>query len=475
LSLHGSLLVACAALYAQAAVVYAWLWLYGRRRDAVSLGLAFTAAGATTFATGAVFLSMPAPGAAAELGARLLYVGSFVVAPALLAVAVGVAGLEVPRNLVRALAAVMLTGLVASALGLVHDPTSVEAGMGREPALSAPGAWLIGAAMVSAVLALGILARAAPRRAGARWLLVGTFPGVAAAALEQLARLAGYEPVFAPTFCGTFLMLVASWVLLRRFAAVGDGLRAQQAALEDSHAAVLRAQRDRSRAEHLAEVGELSVVLANEISRPMASLRRSVEHLDLAQVEGGEARAVLDEIDAETRHLNNLVSDLLVFARPSQEGRQRVRLATLVEAAVRDAAVHRKREPAVVLSIDRGLWIECEPEAMRRAVAQLVENAAAAAEDAGIRITARTEPDGWVCLDVTDPGEGMNTAVRRRAFEPFFTTRPYGTGLGLAIVARVARAHGGSVDIVSAHGQGTTVTLRLPLADVQPRESAPPG
>ncbi len=475
MSFHGSLLVACAALYAQAAVVYAWLWLYGRRRDAVSLGLSITAAGATTFATGAVLLCMPAPGAAAEVGARLVYVGSFVVAPALLAVAVGVAGLEVPRIVARALGAVMLAGLAASALGLVHSPSSVHAGMGREPALSVLGAWLISAAMVTAVLALAILARAAPRRAGARWLLVGTFPGVAAAAIEQLARLAGYEPMFAPTFCGTFLMLVASWVLLRRFAAVGDGLRAQQRALEESHAAVLRAQRDRSRAEHLAEVGELSVVLATEISRPMASLRRSVEHLDLAKVEAGEARAVLEEIDAETRHLNDLVGDLLVFARPSQEGRQQVQLATLVEDAVRDAAVHRRREPAVSLSIDRDLRIECEPEAMRRAVAQLVENAAAAAEDAGIRITAQTEPGGLVRLDVTDPGEGMNTVVRRRAFEPFFTTRPYGTGLGLAIVARVARAHGGSVDIVSAHGQGTTVTLRLPLADALARESAPAG
>jgi len=70
LSVHGTLLVACAALYAQAAVVYAWLWMYGGRRDAVSLGLSMTAAGATSFSSGAGLLCMPATVAAAELGAR---------------------------------------------------------------------------------------------------------------------------------------------------------------------------------------------------------------------------------------------------------------------------------------------------------------------------------------------------------------------------------------------------------------------
>jgi signal transduction histidine kinase len=334
--------------------------------------------------------------------------------------------------------------------------------MGREPELTTLGAVLLTLAVSSMVVALVVLGRAWSRRAGARWILVGAAPGAIGATLEQAARLHGYEPRFALTVLGTFLMLVSSWVLLRRFAAVGDRLREQKAALESSHAALLRAQNDRSRAEHLADVGELSVVLAAEISRPMASLRRSVAHLDPETVEAGEARATLDEIDAETRHLNHLIRDLLVFARPSQEERLEVGVATLIEDALQDVRAQTRTSVPATLDIDTSLSIACEPEAMRRAVAQVLENATTAADGESIVVRARPDGERGVRIDITDPGEGMDTAVRKRALEPFFTTRAYGTGLGLAIVARVARSHGGRVEIESAHGRGTTVSLSLP-------------
>ena len=75
-----------------------------------------------------------------------------------------------------------------------------------------------------------------------------------------------------------------------------------------------------------------------------------------------------------------------------------------------------------------------------------------------------TEADGrdHVAVDFHDTGEGMDTLVRSRARDPFFTTRQTGTGLGLAIVERVARAHGGRVEIESRHGMGTTVSLVVP-------------
>ncbi len=463
MSPFGTVLLACAALYAQAAVLYGWLWMYRSRRDDVGRGLLGTATGATLFSLGALFLTEPHAPLAAELGARLLYAGSFVAAGAFLAVASPVSGVRLPPRLMQGVLATMALGLVVSVLGLAHDPASVRPRMAHEPSLSLAGMVLLGAAVATMAFALLILARGATRRAGARWILLGAAPGGCGAVLEQVARLRGYQPVFVLTLSGTVLMLVASWVLLRRFAAVGDRLRTKQAALEASHAALVRAQRERARAEQLAGVGELSVVLAGEISRPMASLRESVAALDLAAIESGEARPILDEIDAETGHLNHLVSNLLVFARPSQEEPRAVSLAVLVEDAVRDVAAQRRAPVDAELEVDPSLEIACEPEAMRRAVAHVVENAVTAAEGEAILIRARRIPEGLVALDIADPGEGMDTVVRKRALVPFFTTRPYGTGLGLAIVARVVRAHGGSVEIESAHGRGTTVSLRLPL------------
>ena len=463
-SLFGTLLVACAALYAQAAVVYAWLWMYGTRRDDVSLAMSVTAAGCTVFALGTVFLTADVSVTTAELGARLAYAGSFVAAPAFFFVALRVAGTQHHPLVPHATIAAAALAVALALAGVVHDPLSVHPGMGHEPELTTLGWVLVTIAMSLMVLALLVLSRAWSRRAGARWILVGAAPGAIGAVVEQVARTHGYEPVFALTVLGTFLMLVSSWVLLRRFAAVGDRLRAQKAALEASHAALVRAQSDRSRAEHLADVGELSVVLAAEISRPMASLRRSVAELDVPTVEAGEARPTLDEIDAETHHLNHLIGDLLVFARPSQEERLEVGVKTLIEDALRDVRAQTRTSVPATLEVDPALVVECEPEAMRRAVAQVLENATTAANGEALVVRGRADGERNVRIDITDPGEGMDTAVRTRALEPFFTTRPYGTGLGLAIVARVARSHGGRVEIESAHGRGTTVSLSLPRA-----------
>ena len=84
----------------------------------------------------------------------------------------------------------------------------------------------------------------------------------------------------------------------------------------------------------------------------------------------------------------------------------------------------------------------------------------------------REEIEG-VQIQVQDTGEGMETHVRLRAKDPFFTTRPSGTGLGLAIVDRIVEAHDGEVSIASVPGSGTTVSVFLPIgAPVAPSSGA---
>jgi signal transduction histidine kinase len=89
-----------------------------------------------------------------------------------------------------------------------------------------------------------------------------------------------------------------------------------------------------------------------------------------------------------------------------------------------------------------------------------------------IRAAKRDEVDG-VHVDVQDTGEGMDTHVRLRAKDPFFTTRPSGTGLGLAIVDRIVDAHDGEISITSRPGIGTTISVFLPIgAPVPPSSGA---
>jgi signal transduction histidine kinase len=95
----------------------------------------------------------------------------------------------------------------------------------------------------------------------------------------------------------------------------------------------------------------------------------------------------------------------------------------------------------------------------------LILNAAEAIEGAGeIRIKTSTS-DGVIAIEVTDTGRGMTDTVRRKAFDPFYTTKDVGggTGLGLAITKNIIDKHNGRIEINSSKGKGTTIRLLLPV------------
>src|SRR5690606_22092575 len=103
---------------------------------------------------------------------------------------------------------------------------------------------------------------------------------------------------------------------------------------------------------------------------------------------------------------------------------------------------------------------------LRHALINIVDNALQAMPMGGT-LTIRCKNTVFegrpsVAVEFHDTGEGMDTLVRSKARDPFFTTRQTGTGLGLAIVDRVARVHGGRVEIESRHGLGSTVSFIVP-------------
>jgi signal transduction histidine kinase len=190
----------------------------------------------------------------------------------------------------------------------------------------------------------------------------------------------------------------------------------------------------------------------------VATLRRS-------GIGEADRETLLTILDEESSRLNRLVSDLLRYARPITLERQLVGVRELVEKgmALAEGKLHLEAE-LVEPGPTARIW--GDPNLLRQVFDNLIANAIQAMESGGVLTVTLvdTELDGvaGVEIQIQDTGEGMDTQVRARALDPFFTTRPSGTGLGLAIVARIVDAHGGVLRIKSKAGAGTVMGVFLP-------------
>jgi PAS domain S-box-containing protein len=234
---------------------------------------------------------------------------------------------------------------------------------------------------------------------------------------------------------------------------------------------VVAREREQARVEQLARFGELAAGLAHEIKNPLAGIQGAVDILIQRREANDPERTVLENVRREVERINNTVHQLLQRARPrvlnvrpasiNDTARQAVNLARAGLTGERRHRICIEFIPAPeppVLPID-GAQLE-------DAILNLILNAVEAIEHEGA-VTVRVNhdhDDGHVVIEVTDTGRGIAAEDLQRIFSPFYTTQPNGTGLGLPAVRRIARAHGGRVDVTSTVGNGSTFVIRLPRA-----------
>jgi hypothetical protein len=120
--------------------------------------------------------------------------------------------------------------------------------------------------------------------------------------------------------------------------------------------------------------------------------------------------------------------------------------------------------------LDPGLPpVMADPEALRRAIANLIDNAAEAMQESLLRVlsirTGVADTRGMVEIVVADTGPGITDDMRERLFLPWFSTRHRGTGLGLSIVAKIIQDHGGSIRAENNVPAGARFIIELPLAE----------
>jgi signal transduction histidine kinase len=222
--------------------------------------------------------------------------------------------------------------------------------------------------------------------------------------------------------------------------------------------------------EKLASIGEMSAAVAHGLRNPLASLRAAaqlVRHHPSSPSAAEHLDAILQEVD----RLDRRISHLLSFSRPAPFNPMPESLPRMLDDVL-PAVTQPIRSQNVELQMDipQGLPnVKVDPTQIEQAVLEIVSNALDAMPKGGkLRIAALTvargASPGEVLLEVSDTGTGIPDAALASVFEPFFTTRQEGTGLGLAIAKRYIEQNGGTLEIESRQGRGTTVRIRLPMA-----------
>ncbi len=221
-------------------------------------------------------------------------------------------------------------------------------------------------------------------------------------------------------------------------------------------------------AERLAGIGRLVAGVVHELNNPLTAVNMYSESLVEKLTHAGHDAADVEKLRAIREgglRIQRLARDLVAYARPAGARFEPVDLAGVLDEAARLAKPALKESDAVLEKLfEEAPIVEGSRPALVQVFVNLVRNAAQAARPGG-RITLRLGVvDGEVRVAVEDEGAGMDAETSRRAFEPFFTTRPgVGIGLGLPIVQGIVGRHGGSVTLETVPGKGTGVTVSLPV------------
>jgi PAS domain S-box-containing protein len=219
---------------------------------------------------------------------------------------------------------------------------------------------------------------------------------------------------------------------------------------------------------------EVAQRVAHEIRNPLTPIALSAEriarHLDRGQIESpGIIRKCSEVILGCVGTLRTLVDQFSVLA---QFPVSQPRACDLNQVADEALALFAGRLESITLQrdLEPGLpMVTADPDAIRRALANLIDNAAEAMQGSLLRIlgvhTSLTEDGTGVEVVVSDTGHGLTDEIRERLFLPFYSTKRRGTGLGLSIAAKIVQEHGGSIRAESNSPKGARFLVRLPLVD----------
>lgn len=213
----------------------------------------------------------------------------------------------------------------------------------------------------------------------------------------------------------------------------------------------------------LSALGQMAAGVAHEIGNPLSSLKTRLRLLERRQDPELLAQS-LEVLHGQIDRIGRIVRGVSEFARNRAQEWTEWEVAPVLEEALSMVRLDR-RAKAVAFETDLAepsLRVRGVRDQILQVILNLLLNAVQAMPEGGRVRLEGARRGGAVVLSVADTGVGMDETVRRRLFDPFFTTRKEGSGLGLAISYSLVHAHGGRIEVESAPGRGSRFTVVLP-------------
>jgi PAS domain S-box-containing protein len=218
----------------------------------------------------------------------------------------------------------------------------------------------------------------------------------------------------------------------------------------------------------LAAVGQLSAGIAHEVRNPLSSIKMSLQILEKRIQPSGNDLKRFKIAQREVEHLEKLVNDVLIFARPSAPKKEPSDIKGILEhaLAMAEKSISDKQIQVVKRFEKKIPLLEADPAMLEQAFLNVYHNAIDAMETKGTLLISskRLSRDSeYVVIEIDDNGCGIEKEDLAHLFNPFFTKKRYGTGLGLSQVKKIIELHEGTVEILSKEGEGTRFRVTLPI------------
>jgi signal transduction histidine kinase len=221
----------------------------------------------------------------------------------------------------------------------------------------------------------------------------------------------------------------------------------------------LELQQERN--QRLIAMGEMAAKIVHEIRNPLCSMELFASMLG-GELDNENQKELARGISIGINNLNNILKNMLFFARPHKPAMQWIQMESVIDDSVRIFVPFMISRRVTVETSVVGCDILGDSELLKQVIINIIGNAIQSMPDGGkVTITTRQEIQ-FVVVDIQDEGEGILHADLEKIFNPFFSRKDTGTGLGLTIASTIMQAHGGYIKAMSEEGKGSTFSLYFP-------------